>query len=418
MPTMRVARRAVHIPRLLAPLACALALAALVAGPAAAETTAQTSVVNGTPTPIGALPSLAFVRHKAPSYIRHGGPPEFETCAGTVVAPRIVLTAGHCVQSPRGNLRTTTGFKVITGVTDIDSAPASSISRVARVLIIPGYNPGILRYDVGLLILSQPVAAAPIRLAQPSEASDLLAKGTPLTIAGWGFPKKPPANPSSSLRVGQTTIGSTADCQQFQAGEARGFYPEFQLCAFATPESKTISCKGDSGGPGIVTKANGLRIQVGVISSQAANCAIDEPEVLTRVDAIAYWVNEWVAAIEAGGREPRVSVPTVSLPQMSEQKVKSFAPQALAFSFRHAFTARRDGSFQVGPCDQQGRVGMKCDVSWVFAAMRWHGRVSFRFATTREGRIVNFSYRIKHLNKTCFNKYRGTRRCVVIVRGH
>lgn len=406
---------AVRISSLAAALLGMLLLAALTAGPAAA-TTAQTSVVNGTPTPIGALPSLAFIRHKAPSYIRHGGPPEIETCTGTVVAPRIVLTAGHCVQSPRGNLRTTTGFQVMTGVTDAGSAPVSSISRVSRVLIIPGYNPGILRYDVGLLVLSQPVAATPIRLAAPGEAN-LLNEGTPLTIAGWGFAKKPPANPSSSLRVGQTTIGSTANCQQYEAGEARGFYPEFQFCAFATPESKTISCKGDSGGPGIVTR-NGVRIQVGVISSQAENCALNKPEVLTRVDAIAYWVAEWVAAIEAGAREPRLSVPKVSLPQMSEQKVKGFTPQALAFSFRHSFTDRRPNSLKITPCHQAGRVGMRCDVSWVFAGMRWHGHVSFRFATTREGRIVNFSYRIKHLNKTCFKKYRGTRRCVVIVRGH
>jgi secreted trypsin-like serine protease len=401
---------------LLAAIACAFVLAALAASPAAAST-AQTSVVNGAQTPIAALPSLAFIRHKAPSYIRHGGPAEIETCTGTVVAPRIVLTAGHCVQSPRGNLRTTTGFRVATGVSDIRSASASQFSRVSRVLIIPGYNPGILRYDVGLLILAQPVAAAPMRLAQPAEAN-LLAKGTPLTIAGWGFPAKPPAQVSSPLRSGQTTIGSTADCEHFKAGEARGFYPEFQFCAFATPESKTISCKGDGGGPGIVTRSNGTQVQVGVISSQADNCAIDEPEVLTRVDVISYWVAEWIAAIENGRPEPRVSYPKVTLPRMSERTVKRFAPQALAWSFRHAFTGRRDGSFKASQCNQLGKLGMKCNVSWRYAGMRWHGRVSFHYGTTREGRIVNFSYRIAHLNKACLRKYRGTRLCVVIVRGH
>ena len=410
-------RRAVRSSRWAAPLACSLLLAGLAASPAAAATTAQTSVVNGMQTPIAALPSLAFVRHKAPSYIRHGGRPKIETCAGTVVAPRIVLTAGHCVQSPRGNLRSTSGFKVTTGVGDIRSAPAGSVSRVSRVLIVPGYNPSILRYDVGLLILSAPVAATPMRLAQPADGS-LLAAGTPLTIAGWGLPKKPPASPSSPLRVGQTTIGRTADCEQYKAGEARGFYPEFEFCAFATPQSKTISCKGDSGGPGIVTLPNGTRIQVGVISSQASNCAVDEPEVLTRVDVVSSWVAEWIAATERGAPEPAVSLPTVTLPRMSEQRVRAFAPQALAFSFRRAFTGRRDGSFKLSQCDQLGRLGMKCDASWRYAGMRWHGRVSFHFGTTLEGRIVNFSYRIAHLNKACLRKYRGTRLCVQIVRGH
>lgn len=395
---------------------CAFALG-LAASPAGAAPTAQTSIVNGTQTPIAALPSLAFIRAKAPSYIRHGGRPEIETCSGTVVAPRLVLTAGHCVQSPRGNLRSTSSFRVTTGVGDIRSAPEGSVSRVSRVLIIPGYNPSILRYDVGLLVLSAPVAATPMRLARGDEAN-LLAEGTPLTIAGWGFPEKPPAQPSSPLRAGLTTIGSTASCEQFKAGEARGFYPEFEFCAFATDQSKTISCKGDSGGPGIVTASGGARVQVGVISSQAANCAIDEPEVLTRVDVVSGWIGDWINAIEHGRPEPRVSLPKVTLPRMSEQMVKSFAPQALAFSFRKAFSGRRSGSFKVGDCTQRGRIGMRCDVSWRFARMRWHGHVAFSFGTTREGRIVNFNFRIAHLNKTCLRKYRGTRRCVVIVRGH
>jgi secreted trypsin-like serine protease len=410
-------RLAVRIPRWLAASGFVLLLAALAASPAVGGTTAQTSIVNGTQTPIAALPSLAFIKHKAPSYVRHGGPPEISTCTGTVVAPRIVLTAGHCVQSPRGNLRSTTGFRVTTGVGDIRSAPAGSVSHVSRALIIPGYNPSIRRYDVGLLVLSAPVAAPAMRLAQPGDAG-LLAENTPLTIAGWGLPTKPPADPSSPLRAGQTTIGSTANCEQYKAGEARGFYPEFEFCAFATPQSKTISCKGDDGGPGIVKAPNGAEVQVGVISSQAADCAVDEPEVLTRVDVVSYWVGEWIAAIERGGREPRVSLPKVTLPRMSKQMVKSFAPQALAWSFRHAFSDRRDGSFELGHCVQPGRLGMKCDVSWIFARMRWHGRVSFHFGTTREGRIVNFSYRIAHLNKTCLKKYRGTRRCIEIIRGH
>jgi trypsin len=409
-------RRAVRISSRLAALACALVLAgAAAASSAAAETTAQTSVVNGAKTPIGALPSLAFIKHKAPSYIRRGGPPEIETCTGTVVAPRIVLTAGHCVQSFRGGLRSTTGFRVTTG-SDSRNAPPGNVSRVSRVLIVPGYNAGILRYDVGLLVLAKPVAATPMALAKPGETR-LLAEGTTLTIAGWGFAKKPPANVSPTLRSGVTKIGSTASCQQFKAGETRGFYPEFQLCAFATPEAKTISCKGDGGGPGLVNR-NGALVQVGVISSQAGNCALDEPEVLTRVDAVYGWISEWIAAIERGQREPAVVTPKVTLPRMSERMAKAFAPGVLAWNFHRAFTGRRSGSFKVNQCDQTGRLGIKCQVGWVYAGMDWHGRISFHFGTTREGRIVNFGFRIKHLNQTCLRKYRGTRRCVVIVRGH
>jgi secreted trypsin-like serine protease len=414
-------KRAVRISGRLAPIACALLLAGIVTSPASAATTAQTSIVNGAPAPITAFPSLAFVQHKAPSLIRRGGPPEYESCSGTVVAPRIVLTAGHCVQSFRGGLRSSSGFRVTTGVANgteaIRAGNESVVSRVSRVLIIPGYNPKILRYDVGLLILAKPVSAPPIQLAKPSEAG-LAAPGTALTIAGWGYSRKPPAEISPLLRSGVTTIDNNPSCQQNQAGAPRGFFPEFQLCAFATPQYKTISCKGDSGGPGIVTKRDGTPVEVGVISSQAGNCAVDEPEVLTRVDAVYGWIAEWIAAIEKGQREPRVQIPKVKLPRMTERNAKAWAPGVLAWNFRKSFTKRRSGSFAVNQCTQTGREGIKCNVHWVYAGMRWSGHVSFHYGTTREGRIVNFGFRISHLNKTCLRKYRGTRRCVVIVRGH
>ncbi len=414
-------RRAVRISSRLAPLACALVLAGLAAGPASAGTTAQTSIVNGAPAPITTFPSLAFIQHKAPSLIRRGGPPEYETCTGTVVAPRIVLTAGHCVQSFRGGLRSTTGFRITTGVANgteaVRAGSESVVSRVSRVLIIPGYNPALLRYDVGLLILAKPVTAPPIQLAKPSEAG-LTAPGTALTIAGWGFSRKPPSDISALLRSGVTTIDNNPSCQQHQAGAPYGFFPEFQLCAFATPQYKTISCKGDSGGPGIVSRPNGTQVQVGVISSQAGNCAVDEPEVLTRVDAVYGWIAQWIGAIERGQREPQVVTPKVKLPRMSERNAKAWAPGVLAWNFRRAFTGRRSGSFAVNRCTQTGRVGIKCDVSWVYARMRWHGHISFHYGTTREGRIVNFGFRISHLNKTCLRQTRGTRRCVEIVRGH
>jgi hypothetical protein len=398
-----------------AALACAIGLAALTASPAAA-TTAQTSVVNGAPTSIASLPSLAFIKHKAPSFVRHGGPPEYVACAGTVVAPRIVLTAGHCVQSVRGGLMSTTGFRVTTGAQKARGAFEGSVSRVSRALIIPGYNPGNRRYDIGLLILSQPVSAPSLRLARPGE-SGLVAEGKRLIVAGWGFPRRPPSHLSPLLRSGATFIGSTGGCQQQGAGGPFGFFPEFQFCALPSPQVGNVSCDGDSGGPGLVPRADGTLVEVGVISSQGPNCELDEPEVLTRVDSVYGWVTAWIAAIDGRGYVPKVSIPKVTYPRMSEQRFKSLAPQVLAWNFRKAFTGRR-GPLTVNRCKQLGKIAMKCRVGWTYAGMPWSGRVSLRYATTREGLIINLGYRIKHVNKTCFRKYRGTRRCVVIVRGH
>ncbi|HUC00943.1 MAG TPA: serine protease [Solirubrobacterales bacterium] len=400
----------------LALLACALVVTAMAASSATGATTAQTSIVNGAPTSIASLPSLAFITHKAPSFVRHGGPPEYTACAGTVVAPQIVLTAGHCVQSFRGGLMSTTGYRVTTGAQKAHGAFEGTVSRVSRVLIIPGYNPGNRRYDVGLLVLSQPVSAPSIRLARPGE-SGLVADGKRLIVAGWGFPKPPPSQLSPLLRSGATIIGSTGSCQQQGAGAPYGFFPEFQICALPSPEIGNVSCDGDGGGPGLVPRADGALVQVGVISSQGPGCELDKPEVLTRVDSVYGWVTAWIAAYAGRGYVPKVSIPKVTYPQMSEQRFKSLAPQVLAWNFRKAFTGRR-GPLTVNRCKQLGKIAIKCRVGWTYAGMPWSGRVSLRYATTREGLIINLGYRIKHVNKTCFKKYRGTRRCVVIVRGH
>ena len=55
-------------------------------------------IINGSDAPAGAWPSIAYLTAGV-------GAPQW-ACAGTVIAPRVILTAAHCTMDADGNLAT------------------------------------------------------------------------------------------------------------------------------------------------------------------------------------------------------------------------------------------------------------------------------------------------------------------------
>jgi len=91
----------------------------------AAAPTAQASIVGGTPATIADFPSLAYVQAEE-------GPKKGFACTGTVIAPRVILTAGHCVEDVEtGHLtrRTITGSRPGSPTSRKSSPNRSSRSR-------------------------------------------------------------------------------------------------------------------------------------------------------------------------------------------------------------------------------------------------------------------------------------------------
>jgi hypothetical protein len=113
---------------------------------------------------------------------------EFGTCSGTVVAPNLILTAGHCaVDLATGVTREAAGYRVITGNVNL-LAPERQLSRVSLVLVYPHFTlTGSFDGwgDAALLELSTPTTAPTIPLASSANAKRLRA-GTHALIAGWG----------------------------------------------------------------------------------------------------------------------------------------------------------------------------------------------------------------------------------------
>lgn len=378
-----------------------LLLALLMPATAAAESgRAQASIVGGRDASIAEFPSLAYIE-------AHQGSSGF-ACTGTVVSPRVVLTAAHCAEDIEHGSFTPPGqYAVATGTTSPGQSLRENVFKVVETHVFPGFDPGKLRGDAAILILDRPTAAPPIALAGAADAG-LYAGGAAIQLAGWGLTNANSVNAPESLRATTMVVQPPAFCKQ----KAKRYYPEFstteQFCALDVPAKKSGGCFGDSGGPGIGQRADGTPVELGVISTGGPFCNPKFPNVLTRVDTVSPWVAEWVAATEAGGPRPS---PSIVLPQMTRSVAELFAVYTLQNHFGRAFER---ASEVFGNCRRAGASSGRCEVAFRSGPNLYAGVVTPAYVR-RQGAVAWQShFRIEWAALKCLRK--NPQRCAIHTR--
>jgi secreted trypsin-like serine protease len=360
-------------------------------GSAAANPKATASVIGGHNASIVQYPSLAYIEgvQATAGY----------ACTGTVVAPRVVLTAGHCVEDIESSSITEPAeIAVATGVSNLTKIPRTQVSAVDQVLAYPGFDPSRLQGDAGLLILAAPVSAPPIALATSADAA-LYEPGDELTIAGWGIDDRVTGHAPNQLQAATVPIAEAGRCKQ----ATRRFYPFFdharQLCALDTPHFKVTTCHGDSGGPAIATREDGSLVEVGVTSLGDGSCNPTSPAVFTRTDQIQAWVQSWIDAVEAGGPQPRIVVPKSHIPTLTRERAEELSALALEEALGSHFLRAQEPRIH---CDRRSKARLKCAVTWYQGANDYFGTTNVFYAIRHNVVLAGVHYLVHWVNDRCY----------------
>jgi secreted trypsin-like serine protease len=222
------------------------------------------NVVGGTRAAAGEFPFMVYL----------GG------CGGSLLTPRVVLTAAHCV----GRTGATSSYTVRGGSVDRNSFPYTARSTY----VYSGYDVSA-DGDFALIKLNADIPTGTIAY-NTSAANN---SGT-FTIMGWGRTREGGAT-SRYLLKAQVPFVSDSVCGTNYRRAGYSFSDSEMLCA--GPLSGGIdTCQGDSGGP-MVKSVNGAWVQVGIVSWGRGCARANYPGVYTEVSTFASAINAAMARL-------------------------------------------------------------------------------------------------------------------------
>jgi secreted trypsin-like serine protease len=192
-------------------------------------------------------------------------------CSGALIAPRWVITAGHCfhdINDARiGGPPQYTMTVVVGKLKDTD--PGGYTAQVVDVRQSPVNDLAVVRLSTAINDV------VPVTLAETQPAV-----GQPLQFAGWGSLSATVLGPSDHLKRGQFTVSGIGQTTL-----------EAQPIGARTVEN--VPCPEDSGAPFFITDDERTGTLVAIVNS-GPPCPEPGAEIIARVDVVADWIRQQI----------------------------------------------------------------------------------------------------------------------------
>lgn len=196
------------------------------------------------------------------------------SCTATLIAPRVILTAAHCLPEtgPRPEVRF-----------GADVTQPELVRAIALARVHAEFDRVALTNDIGVALLDGPAPAGVVPAALPDAAIDGATPGTAIRVVGFGETSVD-AHDVGLKREGVAIITAS------------------DATTFTLHPDPSQPCHGDSGGPAFASLAGDERV-IGVTSAGDASCV--EYGRDTRVTGyLDELVRPFIAATAAGSARP------------------------------------------------------------------------------------------------------------------
>ena len=246
----------------------ALTLLAACAAPPSDSGARADPIVGGYDVTDGGFAAVYMLRSEFDNGVRAG-------CTATLITPRTLLTAAHCVDPRKAGATSVQLFAVGLAVAPIATDPAWVQATEAR--FHPQYVPSdLFTYDIAVVLLPAASSVTPVPYSA-RDATGLM--GQPLTAVGYGIASEGATDYGTRRAVGLTVRDVTAKHVVLGDQTAKGI------------------CDGDSGGPSLVLFGDGVTRVIGVHSYKQPSGGCHDG-LDTRVDLFKDFVRQWVSEKE------------------------------------------------------------------------------------------------------------------------
>jgi hypothetical protein len=246
--------------------------------------------------------------------VRINGFSGWTLCSGTYIAPRVVVTAAHCMRSDQipDQAFVYFGKDYVTDQASLPNIPApgkrSSWARIETHVVHPSYSSSVNYPDLSILFLDRELPFEPIALDR-HHIGDRVDQGE---IVGWGGELA--LTPDIS-QVEGAGVKRSAEVNILGSPTAADYHPEDPNPGMLDPNIRANllktdgsaphanACAGDSGGP-LLVERHGDQELAGVFFWTGLSC--EDYSVYTRIDPFLDYFDAQTARNGASKLTPRL----------------------------------------------------------------------------------------------------------------